>query len=58
MAGDLDGDRAQRTQGSDELLDGDAGLVLEVAADRERGEHDGQVRLDGVTLAVEDWTGA
>lgn len=33
------------------------GLVLEVARDRERGEHDGEVGLDRFALAVEDRAG-
>ena len=32
------------------LLDADAGGVLQVAADGEGGEHDGQVGLDGLAL--------
>ncbi len=54
-------DRARRTLHGmclDELLDRRAGDVLQVAADRQRGEHDGEVRFDGVTLTVEDRAGA
>ena len=45
---DLDG--AVAAGGLDELADGPAGLVFDPAADRERGEDDGQVRFDRVPL--------
>src|SRR4029450_11268100 len=53
FAVDVNGPRPAGAQRVYELLDRDAGVLLEVAADRERGEHDGQVGLDGVTLAME-----
>ena len=39
----LDLDGAVAAGGLDESADGPAGLVLDPAADRQRGEHDGQV---------------
>ena len=45
-------------QGLDELLDPDAGGVLQVTGHSQGGEHDGQVRLDRVALMVEDGPGA
>jgi hypothetical protein len=50
---DADEHGPQGAQGLDELLDGDAGGVLQVAGDGQGGEHDGQVGLDRVTLMVE-----
>jgi len=55
---DLDGRGPGGAQRVDELLVGDAGGVLEVTADREGGEHDGQVRFDGIALIVKDGPGA
>ena len=58
MVADADGGRADRPQRADKPSDRDTGGVLEVPADREGGEHDGEVGLDGVAFAVEDRTGA
>ena len=38
-------------------FDAPAGLVLEVAGDREGGEDDVEVGFDGVAGVVEDWAG-
>jgi hypothetical protein len=57
LAVDVDGRRAGAAQGLYELLDADPGAVVQVAADGEGGEHDGQVRFDGFPLVVEDWPG-
>lgn len=54
LAVDLDGGRAGGPEGLDELLDGDPGALLQVAADRQGGEHDGQVCFDGLAFVVED----
>jgi hypothetical protein len=53
----LDLDGAVAAGGLDELADGPAGLVLDPPADRERREHDGQVRFDRVPGAVVDGPG-
>ena len=42
----LDLDGAAAAGGLDELVDRPAGRVLDPAAEREGGEHNGQVRLD------------
>ena len=44
----LDLDRAVTAGGLDEFLDAPAGLVLDPARDGERGEHNAQVRVDGL----------
>ena len=46
LSGDGDRDGPEGSQCLHEAFDADAGLVLEVARDRERGEHDGEVGLD------------
>jgi hypothetical protein len=48
----LDLDGAVAAGGLDEFADGPAGLVLDSAADSESGEHDGEMRFDGVAFAV------
>jgi hypothetical protein len=48
----LDLDGAVAAGGLDELADGPAGLVLDPAADRQGGEHDGQVGFDRVAQVV------
>ena len=40
--------------GTDEPLDGPAGAGLDEPGDRERGEHDAQVGVDGLAFAVVD----
>ena len=52
---DLDGRRANGAQGLDDLLDAHPGGFVEVAADREGGEHDGEVGFDRITLMMEHW---
>jgi hypothetical protein len=54
---DLDGCRAQRSQGSQDPADRLAGAVLHGTGDGERGEHDGQVRFDRVAGAREHGPG-
>jgi hypothetical protein len=53
----LDADGAVAAGGSDELADGPAGLGFDPAADRQGGEHDGQVGLYRVPLVVVDRAG-
>ena len=53
-----DGDGSVPAGGLDEALDGPAGGLLDPVRDRHRGEHDGQVGLDGVLLAVIDRPGS
>jgi hypothetical protein len=50
-------DRAVAAGGADEFLDGPAGAGLDEAGDGEGGEHDGQVGVDGLALAVVDGPG-
>jgi hypothetical protein len=50
---DRDGRRAQRAELADDVADGQAGAILDLAGDGQGGEHDGQVRLDRVALADE-----
>ena len=45
---DSDGDVAQRAQRADDTADRHAGGLVEVPADRESGEHDGEVGVDRV----------
>jgi hypothetical protein len=47
----------QRRGGADESSDGPASAVFDPAADREGGEHDGQMRVDRVALVVVDRSG-
>src|ERR1700752_4189579 len=54
---DLDRRRAQRAELADHVADGQAGAVLGLAGDGQRGEHDGQVRLDRVAPADENGAG-
>lgn len=51
----MDRDRRgpQRTQTLDQPRDRDTGLVLNAPGDGQRREHDGQMRLDRITRAVE-----
>lgn len=53
---DLDGSVV--AGGADELLDGTAGEVLDEPRDLQSGEHDAEVDVDGVALAVVDRSGA
>jgi hypothetical protein len=53
----LDGDGAVAAGGADEFPDAPAGDGLDPVADGQGGEHDGQVRFDGVALAVVDRPG-
>jgi len=48
----LDPNGAVAAGGADELADRPAGLDLDPAADRDGGEHDGQVGFDRVASAV------
>src|SRR3954447_10807372 len=57
VAAGLDFDSAVAAGGADELLDRPAGPVLDPAADREGGEHDAQVGVDGLALVVVDRPG-
>src|ERR1700741_1140314 len=50
---DDDGGAAQRSELFDELADGQPGPLLDGVGDGQGGEHDGQVRLDGLPHAVE-----
>lgn len=54
VAAETDRGGADRPQGADDGLDRGAGGVLEVAGDRGRGGHDGQVGLDRLPLVVDD----
>ena len=53
----LDLDGAVAAGGADELPDRPARPGFDSAADREGGEHDGQVGVDGVALVVVDGPG-
>jgi len=53
---DLDG--AVAAGGADEFLDGPAGAGLDEPGDGEGCEHDGQVGVDGLALAVVDGPGS
>src|SRR4051794_19612051 len=53
----LDGDGAVAAGRADELPDAPVGRGLGPVADGQGGEHDGQVRFDGVALAVVDRPG-
>jgi hypothetical protein len=53
----LDLDGAVAVGGLDEFPDRPACLCFDPPADGQRGEHDGQVRLDGGALAVADRPG-
>ncbi|UGQ59719.1 hypothetical protein LSF60_09705 [Rhodococcus pyridinivorans] len=57
VVADGDHDRARGFEGADDLLDRYAGDVLQVSGNRQRGEHHGQVRLDGIPGPVEDRSG-
>ena len=57
MLAGLDLDGAVAACGLDELLDGPAGGVLDDAGHGQGGEHDGQVRVDGLAGAVIDRPG-
>ena len=57
VAGDGDGHVPEGSEVLDELLDGHAGAVLQVASDGQGGEDDGEVGLDGVPLSVEHGSG-
>lgn len=51
---DRDGGAAQGPQLFDDLGDGQAGAGLDGVGDGQGGEHDGQVRFDGIASVVED----
>jgi len=53
----LDGDGAVAAGGFDELADRPAGRLLDPAADGHGGEHDCQVRFDGLALVGVDGPG-
>ncbi len=57
VSGHGDGHFPEGSEGLDELLDGHAGAVLEVAGHGQCGEDDGEVGLDGVPLSVEHGSG-
>jgi hypothetical protein len=50
----LDRDAAVAAQSLHEFFDAPSGLALEPSADREGGEHDGEVGFDGVAFVVVD----
>ena len=54
---DRDGGAAQRPELFDDLGDGQACAGLDRMGDGQGGEHDGQVRFDGLALVVEDRAG-
>ena len=54
VACDTDGDALQGSEGLDDLSEAVAGRGLQVAGDRESGEHDREVGLDRVAGVVED----
>ncbi len=57
MPAEFEADSSWRSQRADEFLDRGPRGVLQILANRERGEHHGQMRFDGVAFAVEDRPG-
>jgi hypothetical protein len=58
LADDRQRDLLKRPQDVHDAPDRDPGLGLQVAGDREGGEHDGQVRFDRVSGVVEHRSGS
>jgi hypothetical protein len=54
----LDRDAAVAAQSLHEFFDAPSGLAFEPSADREGGEHDGEVGFDGVAFVVVDGPGS
>ena len=58
VAAGVDLDGAVAAEGADEFLDRPAGPGLDAVGDRQRGEHDGEVGVDGFAFVVVDRPGA